>query len=222
MYIKYYTKLLINSFIFPSLLSQIYLFLENLMVSLAISLNDFCSIILTIPLAISFSLDEFTETPHLPFFINLSDICPLEQTTGNPIIRYSNISGVPIPELIKLNLTTKKRINDIIQRTRDGGAEIGKLMQKSSAFYAPASSAILMAESFLYDQKRVLPCAAYLKGEYGVKGLYVGVPAIIGNKGIEKIIEFKLNSIEKKQFKKSVNAVKKLTKLATKLVNKNK
>ena len=139
-----------------------------------------------------------------------------------PLIRYSNISGVPIPELIKLKFTTSKKIDEIIKRTRDGGGEIGKLMKTSSAFYAPASSAISMAESFLRDQKRVLPCAAYLNGEYGVKGFYVGVPTIIGSKGVEQIMEFKLNTPEKKQFKKSVNAVKKLTKLASKLVNKNK
>jgi len=139
-----------------------------------------------------------------------------------PLIRHSTISGIPIPELIKLKWSTNKKINEIIKRTRDGGAEIGKLMKTSSAFYAPASSAISMAESFIRDQKRVLPCAAYLNGEYGVKGLYVGVPVIIGNKGVEKIIELKLNSAEKKQFQYSVNAVKKLSKLASKLIKKNK
>ena len=139
-----------------------------------------------------------------------------------PLIRYSTISGIPIPELIKLKWTTNKKINEIVKRTRDGGAEIGKLMKTASAFYAPASSAISMAESFIRDQKRILPCAAYLNGEYGVKGLYVGVPVIIGNKGVENIIELKLNSSEKKQFQYSVNAVKKLSKLASKLIKKNK
>jgi len=137
-----------------------------------------------------------------------------------PLIRYSTISGIPIPELIRLKWSTQKRINTIIERTRDGGGEIGRLMKTSSAFYAPASSAIAMAESYLKDKKRVLPCAAYLNGEYGVKGLYVGVPVIIGRKGVEKIVEFKLTSLEKKQFNKSVTAVRSLTSLASKLINK--
>ena len=137
-----------------------------------------------------------------------------------PLIRYATVSGVPIPELIKLKWTTKKKIDSIIERTRDGGGEIGRLMKTASAFYAPASSAISMAESFLKDQKRILPCAAYLDGEYGVKGLYVGVPVVIGKKGVEKILELKLNSIEKKQFLNSVKAVKNLTSLAEKLIKK--
>ena len=139
-----------------------------------------------------------------------------------PVIRYATVSGIPVPELIKLKWTTQKKINDIISRTRDGGGEIGRLMKTASAFYAPASSAIQMAESFLKDQKRVLPCAAYLNGQYGVKGLYVGVPVVIGKKGVEKIIELTLNANEKKQFKNSVNAVKNLTGLARKLIKKNK
>ena len=136
-----------------------------------------------------------------------------------PLMRYSTVSGIPVPELIKMKWTTKKNIDKIIQRTRDGGAEIVKLMN-TSAFYAPASSAIQMAESFLLDQKRLLPCAAYLNGEYGVKGLYVGVPVIIGKKGVEKIIELKLNNNEKKEFNHSVKAVKSLTTLSNKLLNK--
>ena len=116
-----------------------------------------------------------------------------------PLIRYSTVSGISVPELIKLKWTSKKRINAIIERTRDGGGEIGRLMKTASAFYAPASSAIAMAESYLKDSKRVLSCAAYLNGEYGVKGLYVGVPVIIGCKGVEKIVELKLTSLEKKQ-----------------------
>ena len=137
-----------------------------------------------------------------------------------PLIRYSTVSGISIPELIKLNQTTQKNINKIIERTRDGGGEIGRLMKTASAFYAPASSAIAMAESYLKDKKRVLPCAAYLNGEYGVKGLYVGVPVVIGNKGVEKVIELKLSKSEKKQFNKSVSAVRNLTKLASKLISK--
>jgi len=139
-----------------------------------------------------------------------------------PLIRYSTVSGVSVPELIKLKWTTQKKIDAIIERTRDGGGEIGRLMKTASAFYAPASSAIAMAESYLKDNKRVLPCAAYLNGEYGVKGLYVGVPVVIGKKGVEKILELKLNSTEKKQFNNSVKAVRNLTNLAAKLIKKNK
>ena len=136
-----------------------------------------------------------------------------------PLLRYSTVSGIPISELIKLKFTTKKKIDSIINRTRDGGAEIVKLMN-TSAFYAPASSAVVMVESFLKDENRILPCAAYLNGEYGVEGLYVGVPVIINKTGVKKVIELKLNSSEKKQFLKSVNAVKNLTKLAEKLLKK--
>jgi len=136
-----------------------------------------------------------------------------------PLTRYSTISGIPILELIKSKRTTQKKIDSIIKRTRDGGAEIVKLM-KTSAFYAPASSAVAMAESYLKDEKRTLPCAAYLNGEYGVKGLYVGVPVIIGKKGVEKVLQLKLNSIEKKQFNHSVKEVRKLTSLAKKLIKK--
>ena len=137
-----------------------------------------------------------------------------------PIIRYATVGGVPVPELINLKWSTKKKIDEIIERTRDGGGEIGRLMKTATAFYAPASSAIAMAESYLKDKKRVLPCAAYLNGEYGVKGLYVGVPVIIGKKGVEKILELKLTASEKKQFNNSVKSVKSLTDLASKLVKK--
>ena len=136
-----------------------------------------------------------------------------------PLMRYATVSGIPVPELIKMKWTSKKNIDKIIQRTRDGGAEIVKLMN-TSAYYAPASSAVLMAESFLLDQKRLLPCAAYLSGEYGVEGLYVGVPVMIGKKGVEKIIELKLNNNEKKEFNHSVKSVKSLTTLSNKLLNK--
>ncbi|PPR43472.1 MAG: malate dehydrogenase [Alphaproteobacteria bacterium MarineAlpha5_Bin11] len=138
-----------------------------------------------------------------------------------PLIRYATVSGVPIPEMIKLKWTTKNKINKIIKRTRDGGAEIGRLMKTSSAFYAPASSAIAMAESYLKNKKRILPCAAYLNGQYGVKGLYVGVPAVIGASGIEKILELQLTSSEKKQFLKSVKTVQNLTSIANKLLKNN-
>jgi len=127
-----------------------------------------------------------------------------------PLIRYSTIAGIPIPDLLAMNWSTKERIDEIVQRTRDGGAEIVKLLGNGSAFYAPASSAISMAESFLYDKKEILPIACKLTGEYGVKDLYIGVPAIIGKNGVEKIIEIKLNDDEKIAFDKSVEAVKKL------------
>ena len=137
-----------------------------------------------------------------------------------PLVRYATVSGIPVPELIRLKWTTQKRIKDIVNRTRDGGGEINRLMKTASAFYAPASSALAMAESFIKDQRRVLPCAAYLNGQYNVKGLYVGVPVIIGKKGVEKVVELKLNANEKKQFNNSVKTVKTLTNLAQKLIKK--
>lgn len=134
-----------------------------------------------------------------------------------PLPRYSTVAGVPVPDLIKMKWTTKKRIDDIVQRTRDGGAEIVGLLKTGSAFYAPASSAILMAESYLKDKKRVLPCAAYLNGQYGVKGMYVGVPCVIGAKGVERIVEIKLDGNEKIAFNKSVKAVQSLVSTIKKL-----
>ena len=133
-----------------------------------------------------------------------------------PLMRYATVSGIPVPELIKMKWTSKKNIDKIIKRTREGGAEIVKLM-KTSAYYAPASSAVQMAESYLLDQKRLLPCAAYLNGEYGVKGLYVGVPVIIGKNGVEKIIEIELSKNEKNDFDKSIEAVKDLFDAAKKI-----
>ncbi len=127
-----------------------------------------------------------------------------------PLVRYSSVAGIPVPDLIEMGLTTKTKIDEIVQRTRDGGAEIVKLLGTGSAFYAPASSAILMAESYLFDKRRVLPVAAQLNGEYGVKNLYIGVPAVIGKNGVEKILEIKLNSQELTMFNRSVEAVKNL------------
>jgi malate dehydrogenase len=127
-----------------------------------------------------------------------------------PLTRYSTVAGVPLPDLVKMKWTTQARLDAIVQRTRDGGAEIVNLLKTGSAFYAPAASAIAMAESFLRDKKRVLPCAAWLNGEYGVKDLYVGVPAVIGAKGVERIMEITLNSGERTMFEKSANAVKTL------------
>lgn len=127
-----------------------------------------------------------------------------------PLTRYTTVAGIPIPELIKMGWTTKERMDQIVQRTRDGGAEIVKLLKTGSAFYAPASAAIAMAESYLKDKKRVLPCAAYLNGQYGVKDMYVGVPVIIGAGGIEKIVEIQMTPEEKTMFDGSVKAVRDL------------
>jgi malate dehydrogenase len=125
-----------------------------------------------------------------------------------PLVRYSTVAGIPLPDLIKMGWTTQERLDAIVQRTRDGGAEIVGLLKTGSAFYAPASSAIQMAESYLLDKKRVLPCAAHLKGEYGVKDLYVGVPVVLGAGGVEKVVEIELNASEKAMFDKSVSAVR--------------
>src|SRR3984885_13052312 len=125
-----------------------------------------------------------------------------------PMIRYSSVGGIPLPDLIKMGWTTKERIDQIVQRTRDGGAEIVKLLKTGSAFYAPAASAIKMAECYLKDKKRILPCAAQLNGEYGVKDLYVGVPVVLGAGGVEKIIELQLNPEEKAMFDASGTAGK--------------
>src|SRR6056300_674886 len=127
-----------------------------------------------------------------------------------PLPRYSTVGGIPLPDLIKMKWTTQKRINDIIQRTRDGGAEIVGLLKTGSAFYAPAASAIEMADSYLKDKKRVLPCAANLSGEYGIKDLYVGVPVVIGSKGNEKVVEISINAKIKKMFNKYVSSMNNL------------
>ena len=127
-----------------------------------------------------------------------------------PLIRYSTIAGIPIPDMLKMGFSSAQKIAEIVQRTRDGGAEIVKLLGSGSAFYAPASSAIEMAESYLFDKRKILPVATNLQGEYGLQDLYIGVPAIIGKNGVEKIIELQLNSEEKTMFDNSVEAVKKL------------
>ena len=125
-----------------------------------------------------------------------------------PLVRYSTVAGIPLPDLVKMKWTTQARIDAIVQRTRDGGAEIVNLLKTGSAFYAPAASAIAMTESYLRDKKRVLPCATWLNGEYGVRDLYVGVPVVIGAKGAERIVEIELNSAERDMFEKSVKAVR--------------
>lgn len=125
-----------------------------------------------------------------------------------PLTRYSTVAGIPLPDLVEMGWTTQDKLDAIVQRTRDGGAEIVGLLKTGSAYYAPASSAITMAESYLKDKKRVLPCAANLTGQYGVDDLYVGVPCVIGKNGVEKIVEITLNDDEQAEFDNSVNAVK--------------
>jgi malate dehydrogenase len=127
-----------------------------------------------------------------------------------PLIRYSTISGIPVPDMIKMGWSTESKIDAIVERTRNGGGEIVALLETGSAFYAPAVSAIEMAKSYLFDKRKIMPCAAYLNGEYGEKDIYVGVPVVIGKNGVEKIVEIKLNDSEKADFKKSVNSVKEL------------
>ena len=127
-----------------------------------------------------------------------------------PLVRYSTVAGIPVPDLIEMGWSTEAKIEEIVQRTRDGGAEIVGLLKTGSAFYAPASSAIEMAEAYLKDKKRVLPCAAYVDGAYGLDGLYVGVPVVLGAGGVEKIVEISLNDDEQKMFDHSVAAVKTL------------
>jgi malate dehydrogenase len=134
-----------------------------------------------------------------------------------PLTRYSTVAGIPLPDLVKMGWTTKEKLDAIVQRTRDGGAEIVGLLKTGSAFYAPAAAAIQMAEAYLKDQKRVLPCAAYLDGQYGVKGLYVGVPVVIGSDGVEKVVEIELNKAEKAEFNKSIEAVRGLIAVVRKL-----
>ncbi len=127
-----------------------------------------------------------------------------------PLTRYSTISGIPVPDMIKMGWSTQGKIDAIVERTRNGGGEIVALLETGSAFYAPAVSAIDMAKSYLFDKRKIMPCAAYLNGEYGEKDIYVGVPVVIGKNGVEKIVEIKLNDSEKADFKKSVNSVKEL------------
>jgi malate dehydrogenase len=135
-----------------------------------------------------------------------------------PLIRYSAVAGIPVPDLIKMGWSTQEKIDAICTRTANGGGEIVKLLERGSAFYAPAASAIAMAEAYLKDQKRVLPCAAYLTGQYGINGLYVGVPVVIGAGGVEKIVEIELNASEKLAFEKSCASVQELIDASRKLI----
>ncbi|QEE34764.1 malate dehydrogenase [Octadecabacter sp. SW4] len=125
-----------------------------------------------------------------------------------PLTRYSTVAGIPLPDLVDMGWTTQDKLDAIVQRTRDGGAEIVGLLKTGSAFYAPATSAIEMAEAYLKDQKRLLPCAAHVDGAYGLNGFYVGVPTVIGAGGIERVVEIKMNKNEQAMFDKSVDAVK--------------
>src|SRR5438876_4421211 len=134
-----------------------------------------------------------------------------------PLSRHSTVAGIPLPDLIKMGWTTKERLDAIVARTRDGGAEIVNFLKTGSAFYAPASAAIAMAESYLRDKKRVLPCAAWLTGQYGIRDLYVGVPVVIGAGGIERIVEITLDPDEKAAFDASCAAVKGLVDVAKKM-----
>ena len=133
------------------------------------------------------------------------------------MVRHSTVGGLPLPDAVKAGFLTQEELDAIVERTRKGGGEIVALLKTGSAFYAPASSAISMAESYLRDKKRVLPCAAWLNGEYGVKGLYVGVPVVIGAKGVERIVELELAGAEKADFDKSVASVKGLVEACQKI-----
>ena len=125
-----------------------------------------------------------------------------------PLLRYSTVAGIPLPDLVKMGWTTQEQLDKIINRTRGGGGEIVALLKTGSAYYAPAAAAVAMAESYLKDKKRVLPCAAWLDGQYGVNELYVGVPVVIGAEGVERVVEIALDTAEKAMFDKSVSAVR--------------
>ena len=131
-----------------------------------------------------------------------------------PLVRYSTVAGIPLPDLVKMGWTSQEKLDQIVQRTRDGGAEIVGLLKTGSAFYAPATSAIAMAEAYLKDKKRLLACAAYCDGVYGLKGTYVGVPVVLGAGGVEKVVEIELAADEKAMFDHSVNAVNTLIDVA--------
>ncbi|TRW98364.1 malate dehydrogenase [Paracoccus sp. M683] len=155
---------------------------------------------------------RFRHFLSLEFGVSMRDVTAFvlggHGDTMVPLARYSTVAGIPLPDLVKMGWTSQENLDAIVQRTRDGGAEIVGLLKTGSAFYAPATSAIEMAEAYLKDQKRVLPCAAYVKGAYGLDGLYVGVPTVIGAAGIEKVIDIKLDKAEQAMFDKSVDAVK--------------
>ena len=154
------------------------------------------------------------------FDVSVSDVTAFvlggHGDTMVPLARYSAVAGIPVPDLVKMGWSTQEKIDQIVQRTRDGGAEIVGLLKTGSAFYAPASSAIEMADSYLKDKKKLLPCAAYVDGYYNLNGLYVGVPVIIGKNGVERIVEISFTSDEKHMFDHSVSGVKQLNEVASK------
>ena len=154
------------------------------------------------------------------FDVSVSDVTAFvlggHGDTMVPLARYSAVAGIPVPDLVKMGWSTQEKIDQIVQRTRDGGAEIVGLLKTGSAFYAPSSSAIEMADSYLKDKKKLLPCAAYVDGHYNLNGLYVGVPVIIGKNGVERIVEIRFTSDEKHMFDHSVSAVKQLNEVASK------
>ena len=158
------------------------------------------------------------------FNVSVSDVTAFvlggHGDTMVPLARYSAVAGIPVPDLVKMGWSTQKKIDQIVQRTRDGGAEIVGLLKTGSAFYAPASAAIEMADSYLKDKKKLLPCAAYVDGYYNLNGLYVGVPVIIGKNGVEKIVELNLSESEKMDFNKSIDSVKELFNAAIKIDSK--
>ena len=190
-------------------------------------------ICITNPLdAMVWALREFSGLPHekvvgmagvldsgrfrhflsLEFGVSMRDVSAFvlggHGDTMVPLARYSTVGGIPLPDLVTMGWTTQDRLDAIVQRTRDGGAEIVGLLKTGSAFYAPATAAIEMAEAYLKDQKRLLPCATWCNGEFGLKGMYVGVPTVIGAGGVERIVDIKLNAQEQAMFDKSVDAVK--------------
>ena len=189
-------------------------------------------ICITNPLdAMVWALREFSGLPHkmvcgmagvldsarfrhflsLEFNVSMRDVTAFvlggHGDTMVPLARYSTVGGIPLPDLVSMGWTTQEKLDAIIQRTRDGGAEIVDLLKTGSAYYAPATSAIEMAEAFLKDQKRVLPCAAYVDGALGLTGMYVGVPTVIGAGGVERVIDIQMNPTEQTMFTKSVDAV---------------
>ncbi|MCF3974093.1 malate dehydrogenase [Paracoccus salsus] len=155
---------------------------------------------------------RFRHFLSLEFDVSMKDVTAFvlggHGDTMVPLTRYSTVAGIPLPDLVKMGWTTQDRLDAIVQRTRDGGAEIVGLLKTGSAFYAPATSAIEMAEAYLKDQKRVLPCAAHVDGAYGLKGMYVGVPTVIGAGGVEKVIEITLDKDEQAMLDKSIDSVK--------------
>ena len=155
---------------------------------------------------------RFRHFLSLEFEVSMKDVTAFvlggHGDTMVPSVRYSTVGGIPLPDLVKMGWTTQEKLDAIVQRTRDGGAEIVGLLGNGSAYYAPATSAIEMAEAYLKDQKRLLPCAAYVDGALGLKGMYVGVPTVIGAGGVERVVDIELSSEEQAMFDKSVDAVK--------------